>query len=75
MITFSGLYVPYIIKVQKNRETLKLFTPGPEVKKLFSRSTQLSMKFQLLLKIKIPTTEEVSCFKPLRSCIYHANKR
>ena len=35
---------------------------GPEVIKLFSCSTQLSMKFQLLIKTKIPTTEEVSFF-------------
>ena len=46
---------------------------GPEVIKLFSCSTQLSMKFQLLLNTKISTNKEVSCFKSLR-CIYHANK-
>ena len=51
--------------------------PGPEVRKLFSCSTQLSMKFQLLIKTKIPTNKEVSCFKYLkylRCCVYHANK-
>ena len=48
--------------------------PGPEVIKLFSCSTQLSTKFQLLIKIKIRTNEEVSCFKSLRCCIYHAIK-
>ena len=47
---------------------------GPEVIKLFSCSTQLSTKFQLLIKTKIPTNKEVSCFKSLRCCIYHANK-
>ena len=36
--------------------------------------TQLSTKFQLLIKTKIPTNEEVSCFKSLRCCTYHANK-
>ena len=46
---------------------------GPEVIKLFSCSTQLSTKFQLLMKTKIPTYKEVSCFKSLRSCIDHAN--
>ena len=30
--------------------------PGPEVIKLFSCSTQLSMKFFLLINIKMPTT-------------------
>ena len=43
--------------------------PGPEVIKLFSCSTQLSTKFQLIIKTKIPTNEEVSCFKFLRCCI------
>ena len=38
---------------------------GPEVIKLFSFSTQLSTKFQLLIKTKILTNEEVSCFKSL----------
>ena len=34
----------------------------PQVIKLFSCSTQLSTEFQLLIKTKIPTNEEVSCF-------------
>ena len=46
----------------------------PEVIKLFSCSTQLSTKFQLLIETKIPTNEEVSCLMSLRFCIYHANK-
>ena len=48
--------------------------PGPEVIKLFSCSTQLSTKFQLLIKTKILTNKEVSCFKSLICCIYHADK-
>ena len=48
--------------------------PGPEVIKLFSCSTQQSSKFQLLIKTKKPTNKEVSCFKSLRCCIYHADK-
>ena len=39
---------------------------GPDVIKHFSFSTQLSTKFQLLIKTKIPTNKEVSCFKSLR---------
>ena len=35
-----------------------LVSPGSEVIKLFSCSTQLSMKFQLLIKAKILTYEE-----------------
>ena len=45
-----------------------------QVIKLFSCSTQLSMKFQLLIKTKISTNEEVSCFKSLRCCNYPAHK-
>ena len=50
--------------------------PGPEVIKLFLCSTQLGMKFQLLIKTKtkIPTNENGSCLKSLRCCIYLANK-
>ena len=48
---------------------------GPKVIKLFSCSTQLSTKFQLLIISKLLTNEEVYCFKSLRCCIYHhANK-
>ena len=46
----------------------------PRVYQLFSCSTQMSMKFQLLIKTKIPSTEEVSCFKSVKCCIYQANK-
>ena len=52
----------------------KIVRPGQEVIKLFSCSIQLSTKFQLLIKTKILTNQEVSCFKSLRCCIYHANK-
>ena len=48
--------------------------PGPEVIKRFSCSSQLSTKFQLLIKTRIPTNKEISCFKSLRCCIYHADK-
>ena len=49
-------------------------SPGPEVIKLFSSSTQLSTTFQLPIKTKILTNEEITGFKSLRCCIYHANK-
>ena len=57
-------------------KTLNVTTPVPEVIKLFSWSTQLSTNFQLPIKTKILTNEEVSCFmsETLRCCIYHANK-
>ena len=43
---------------------------GPEVIKKNSCSTQLSTKFQLLIKTRIPTNEEVSSFKSLRCRIF-----
>ena len=52
----------------------KVASSGPEVIKLFSCSTELTTKYQLLIKTKIPTNEEVFCFKSLRCGIYHANK-
>ena len=42
------------------------FTPRPEVINFFSCSTQLSIKFQLIIKTKIPTNIKVSCVKSLR---------
>ena len=44
--------------VLQNRLILELLRPGPEVIKLFSCSTQLIIKFQLLIKTKIPTNEK-----------------
>ena len=38
-----------------NQPSLARTTPGPEVIKLFSFSTQLRMKFSLLIHIKMPT--------------------
>ena len=47
----------------------------PEMIKLFSCSTQLSMKFQLLIKTKMLKNEDFSCFQTLSCCIYHANNK
>ena len=47
---------------------------GPDVIKLSSCSTQLSMKFQLLKKIKMLQNKDFSDFHTLRCCINHANK-
>ena len=46
---------------------------GPDLGHNFLCSTKLSMESLLLLKTKIPTNDEVYCFKSLRFCIYHAN--
>ena len=50
------------------------FSPSPKVIKLFLCSTQRSMKFQLLIKTKMLKNKGFSCFKTLKSCIYHAYK-
>ena len=42
--------------------------------KLFSFSTQLTIKFQLLIKTKILKDKECSCFQTLRCCFYFADK-
>ena len=44
---------------EERRKMLSLDTSGPKVLKLFSSSTQLSMKFHLVIKIKIPTVKTV----------------
>ena len=43
---------------------------GPRGYKTFLCSTQPRMKFQLLIKTKIPINGEVSCLKSHRCCIY-----
>ena len=45
-----------------------------EVIERFPCSTQLSMKFQLLIKTKMLKNTDLSCFQALRCCIYHAHK-
>ena len=65
---------PQQLSLHKEQVRSDYCPTGPAVIKLFSCSTQLSTKFQLLMKIKLPTNKEVSFFKSLRSCIYHAYK-
>ena len=48
--------------------------PGPEVIKLFSSSTQLSMKFQLLIHIEIIKISGKFRFKTRKLVIYLAYK-
>ena len=50
------------------------YCPGPEIMKLFSCSTQLSINFQLLIKAKMLKYIDFSCYQPLSWCIYPANK-
>ena len=54
------------VAVKKIKGSFEIFgatgKPGPEVIKLFSISTQLSMKFIMLINIKMPTTVGISVF-------------
>ena len=47
--------------------------PGLEVIKLFLCSTQLSMKFQLLIKAQLLKNDDFSRCQTLSWCIYSAN--
>ena len=49
--------------------TNSLSKPGPEVIKLFSCSTQLSMKFFLLINVKMPTIVGILTFMSRKNCI------
>ena len=44
------------------RDSRKYKDPGPKVIKLFSRSTQLSMKLILLINVKMPTIVGILTF-------------
>ena len=48
--------------------------PGAEVIKLFSCSTQLSMKFKMLMNIEIAKIYGIFRFNSLKPAIYPANK-
>ena len=48
--------------------------PGAEVIKLFSCSTQLSMKFKMLINIEIAKIYGIFRFNSLKPVIYPANK-
>ena len=50
----------YCIFIEKSVN--KLCRPGPEVIKLFSCSTQFSMKFFLLINVKMPTMVGILTF-------------
>ena len=50
------------------------YKPGYYVIKLVSYSTQLSMKFQLLMHSRMVKYKDFSCCQTLRYCIFHTNK-
>ena len=70
---WPGLQVTYFrLKVEWTGILLNI--PGPEVIKLLSCSTQLSMKFELLIYIEIAKVNENFGFKSPKPVIYPANK-
>ena len=48
--------------------------PGAKVMKLFSCSTQLNMKFKMLINIEIAKIDGIFRFNSLEPAIYPANK-
>ena len=51
-----------------------LIGPRPKVINMFSCSTELSMKFKLLIKTKMRLKIKTSFFQAFRCCMYVANK-
>ena len=54
--------------------SLWIYRPGPEVVKLFSCSTQLSLKFEFLRDVIVAKINEFLRFKSSKSVIYLAHK-
>ena len=53
---------PQMPFIEQSHSQLPFLHPGPEVIKLFSCSTQLSMKFFLLINVKMPTIVGILTF-------------
>ena len=51
-----------------------LLLPGPEVIKLFSCSTQLIIKFFLLINVKMPTIVDILTFRSGKNSILSLSK-
>ena len=60
---------PWITTPFKKRSALKERNPSPEVIKFFSCSTQLSIKFFLLINFKMPTTVGILTFMSRKNSI------
>ena len=59
---YSGFLVPTAPMATSQWETFTFIKSGPEVIKLLSCSTQLSMKFFLLINVKMPTIVGILTF-------------
>ena len=57
-------------KVKNGRASSHKAGPGPEVIKLFSNSTQLSMIFFLLINVKMPTIVGILAFMSGKIAFY-----
>ena len=84
-LTSQTCLLKLVAKIKPSRKFLKLqhiwqpsapqrlalrWLARPRGYKTFSCSTQLSLKFQLLIKTKLPTNEEVSCLLFLSVCLF-----
>ena len=62
-------YGPIVARLYTNVSILSgeqdIGNPGPEVIKLFSCSTQLSMKFIMVINVKMPTIVGILIFKSM----------
>ena len=62
MLDFMVIIVEYSIIKSANNQFLGLVISCPEIIKRFSYSTQLSMKFILLINVKMPTIVGILTF-------------
>ena len=68
----QGYRSGYNIHVTKKKEIVEFANSvnfGPEVIKLFSCSTQLSIKYFLLVNVEMPTTVGISTFMSRKNSI------
>ena len=69
LTSFSTVFRPHQYDVRLIMKGCEQWEPGPEVIKLFSCSIQLSMKFFLLINVKMPTTVGILTFMSGRNII------
>ena len=69
-------FVSFLVDEEERagRESCFNCLPGPEVIKLFSCSTQLSMKFILLINVKMPTIVGILTFISMINTTYESLK-
>ena len=71
-LIYSELHLTkYNVCFEKNARKVLLLLAGPEVIKLFSCSTHLSMKFFWLINVKMPTIVGILTFMSRKNSIIH----